>query len=133
VAVELGAHVVIKAVDFAGDLHRVRVAKQDAELPAHLRERLAHEVAVSERPEVARAVILAQAGEHKARQLGLEAHAHEQEPLVVGEVSVVPRLVLLDEAPLQQQRLRLAPHLNDIEAGDHLDQRPDLGLLADIP
>jgi len=67
--VELGADVVVEAPRAVGQALRGPVGEEHAELAPHLRERAAQQAAVGERPEVARAVLLAQAGEPEARQL----------------------------------------------------------------
>ena len=78
---------------------------------------------MGKRPEIARAVVLSQAGEHEARDGIVEVDFDQQEPFVVAEADVVARLVFLDQFAFQQKRLRFAADGVSVEVVDGLDQR----------
>ena len=103
-----------------------RPAGAQAEFVAHQVKRRTQRPGVRERPEVARAVVLAQPGQLEARDRVDHVDLHQQEALVVAQRDVVARTVFLDEAAFQQQRLGLALDGVRLEVPDALDQRTGL-------
>jgi len=82
-----------------------------------------------ERAEVARAVLLLEAGQPEARQLLIEIDADEEEALVVGEIGIVTGLPLLDQLAFEEESFGFGLHLDGIKIGDEIDERADLGLV----
>ena len=82
-------------------------------------------------PEVARAVVLPEAGEGEARDGVVDVHLEHEEPFIVAEADVVARMKLLDEPAFEQQRLRFVADDVDIQVMDGLDERLELGVPAE--
>ena len=99
----------------------------------HQRQRVAHRAGIGERPEVARAVVLLDAGEGEVRDRVVQVDLQHQEALVVAEADVVARVEFLDQLAFEQQRLRLALHHVNVEIVDRLDQRVELQVPAHPP
>jgi hypothetical protein len=126
-SIKLAPHVVVELPGAVGQPPRIPVSQQNAEAAPHLGQGLAQRPAVRKGAEITRAVVLAKSDQTKAGQLFGRVHPHEQEALVVREIGVVPRLPLLDQLPLEQERLGLGAHLDRVEVRDEADERADLG------
>ncbi len=88
-------------------------------------ERLADGVGVAVGPEVADALALAPPHHHRARPLLVEGDGQERVALVVLQPDVEPRLVLLDEAELEHERLDVVADLDPLDrlGGGHHRRR----------
>ena len=107
-----------------------RTAGAQAELLADRLEGGAEGVGVGKWSEIARPVLAPQAGQLEAGDGILQLHADEEEALVVTEADVVLGPPLLDELPLEEHRLGVAPDLVPLVVGGAVNQRAglDVGL-----
>ena len=87
-------------------------------------------VGVGEWSEIARPVLAPQACQLEAGDGILQLHADEEEAFVVAEADVVLGSPLLDELPLEEHRLGVAPDLVPLVVGGAVNQRAglDVGL-----
>ena len=98
-----------------------RAARADREAPQQQVERVADRVGVGVRAEVAGALALAAPHHQRPRPLVVDGHGEERVALVVAEPDVEPRIVLLDEAELEHERLDLVADRRPL---DRLGRRP---------
>ena len=102
---------------------------------AHDVEHGVHRLGRSIRSEILRAILDDVPGRMDARET-LLADDDGWVGLVVLELDVVSRLVLLDEAVLEEQRVHLGGHHDEPDVGNLLDEQPGLavlvGLLAEV-
>ena len=92
-------------------------------LPEHL-ERRADPLGVAVRAEVRPVAAVALAGEVDPREVLVERDRDVRVRLVVAQPDVEPRLVLLDEVLLGEQRLGLGVDDQRLDLVDHVDQIP---------
>ncbi len=100
-----------------------RAAGADREAAQQQVERVADRVGVGVRTEVAGALALAAAHHQCPGELLVDRHGEERIALVVTQADVEARAVLLDQRPLEHQRLDLVAHLDPLHrlgGGDHL-------------
>ena len=101
----------------------VVAARADRERPQQQVERLADRVGVPVGSEVPVAALAPTAHDHGARPLVEQGHRQKRVRLVVAQPHVESRLVPLDEAVLEHERLDLSRHLDPLDGrsrGDHL-------------
>ena len=110
---------------------RERAAAAQMELAADEVERVAQGGGMDERPVVARAVVLLEAGEGEARDGVVQVDLEHEEALVVAEADIVTGMKFLDEFAFEQQRLRLVADDVDIEIMDGLGEGLEFGVPAE--
>ena len=94
-----------------------RAAGADGEAAQQQIEGVADGVGMRVRAEVAGALALAAAHDHRPGELLVDRDGEERIALVVAQPDVEPRPVLLDEAVLQHQRLDLVAHFDPLDSG----------------
>ena len=75
------------------------------------------------RPEVARAVVLFEPRQTKARPFLRRIEFHDEEAFIVAKRDVVARPIFLDQLALEQDRFGFARHGVRLEIPDRLEQR----------
>ena len=98
-------------------------AGSDAKAFAHGLQRAAKGARIGKRAKVAGPVLLAHAGEAKARHGLGEVHAHEQKAFVVAKADVVFRAKFLNEAALEKHGLCVAADGVVFQIPDAVDKR----------
>ena len=128
VLVDFAAGVVVEPPAPVVEPDRRRVPQQDAEFTTEFGEGLAEVAGMGERTVVAGVAVGAVAGEAESGQCLPGIHADEEKALVVGEISVVARLVFFDQLAFQQQSFRFRFHDENLKVVDEVEHRTDLGL-----
>ena len=123
----------VEAMLVVGRARGQRPAAAQMELPAHERQRPADASTVGKRAEIQAAIVLAQTGQSESRDPIVEVHLQQQEPFVVPEIDVEPRLEILHQPAFQQQRFRLVLHHVPVEVVDGIDERVELEIPAHPP
>ena len=98
-----------------------RAAGPDRERAEQLVEGVADRVGMAVRPEVAHALALATPHDHRPGPRLVDGDGEERVALVVAQPDVEPRAVLLDQRPLQHQRLDLVAHRRPLDGLGHFD------------
>ena len=124
---------VIEAVTVIPLPGNFRPAGSEAKLFPHQGQRLPQGPRMGKRPKVARLVLLLGPGQLELRKRLVQVHSHHQKPFVVPKTHVVARPVLFDQPPLQEDRLRLAPHHVGLQLRDALEKRPRLQVSHQAP
>ena len=91
-----------------------RAARANRKAAQQQIERVANRVRVGIRPEVLGSLALAATHHQRAGKLLVERDREKRVALVVAQADVEARPVLLDEAPLEHQRLDLVAHLDPL-------------------
>ena len=101
------------------------------ELLVEPRNRSAQRPRVSKGAEVARAIILSEAGEDEAWPEIAWIDLGQEEAFVVPKAHIITRAVLLDELALKEERFLLVAYEVDLKIPDRLEESPclEVGLL----
>ena len=100
-----------------------RPAAPQMVLPTHQGQRAAQRARIREWAEIARAIVLLEAGQGEARNRIMQIHLEQQEPFIIAETDVVARVKLLNQLAFEQQGFGFTAHQVEIKIVDALDQR----------